>query len=119
MSSAISNQVHLFRRAQITLWKVDEAPTIIFSEYLNFADIIFLKLAIELPKYTKINNHAINFINRKELAYEPIFCLEPVDLETLKTYIETNGAHHFIKPFKSFVNTLILFVRKSDGSFRL
>ena len=43
----------------------------------------------------------------------------PVELETLKTYIETNLANGFIKPSKSLAGTPILFDRKSDGFLRL
>ena len=42
-----------------------------------------------------------------------------MELETLKTYIETNLANGFIRPSKSPAGAPILFVRKSDGSLRL
>ena len=42
-----------------------------------------------------------------------------MELETLKTYIETNLANGFIQPLKSPAGALILFVRKPNGSLRL
>ena len=43
----------------------------------------------------------------------------PVELETLKTYIEANLASSFIRPFKSPAGVLILFVQKKYSSFCL
>ena len=40
-------------------------------------------------------------------------------METLKTYIKTNLANGFIRPFKSPAEAPILFNRKPDGSLRL
>ena len=42
-----------------------------------------------------------------------------MELKTLKAYIETNLANGFVRPSKSPASALILFDRKSDGSFRL
>ena len=42
-----------------------------------------------------------------------------MELETLKTYVETNLANGFIRPSKSPAGTLIFFVRKPDGSLQL
>ena len=55
----------------------------------------------------------------KQLLYKPIYSLGPVELKTLKTYIETNLANCFIQASKSRANALILFVHKLDGSFCL
>ena len=42
--------------------------------------------------------------------------LRPVELETLKAYIETNLAHRFIRPSKSPAGAPIFFDRRSDRS---
>ena len=42
-----------------------------------------------------------------------------MELETLKTYIKTNLANGFIRPFKSPAGAPILFNKKPDRSFRL
>ncbi len=54
-----SDKVHPSRRAQIAPLKADEALSKVPSKYTDFADIFSPKLVAELPKHTKINNHAI------------------------------------------------------------
>ena len=55
----------------------------------------------------------------KQPPYGPIYSLGSVELETLKTYIETNLANGFIRLSKSPADTPILFVCKPDCSLRL
>lgn len=70
--------------------------------------------------YLSLLTHAINLVKGKQPPYGPTtYSLGPVELKTLKTYIETNLARGFIRPSKSLTGALILFVRKPDGSFRL
>ena len=66
-----------------------------------------------------MNDHAIKLEEGKQSSFSPIYNLKPVELETLKTYIKTNIATGFIRPFKSPTGAPILFNRSSDGSFRL
>ncbi len=47
------------------------------------------------------------------------YALSPVELETLKTYIETHLKTGFIWPSKSPAGAPILFDKKPDGSFYL
>ena len=42
-----------------------------------------------------------------------------MELETLKTYIETNLANDFLQPLKSPAGAPILFICKSNSNFRL
>ena len=65
--------------------------------------------AAELPEYTGINDHAIELKKGKQPFFGLIYSLGPVELETLKTYIETNLANGFIWPSKSPIGALILF----------
>lgn len=62
--------------------------------------------------WTWINNHAIKLVDGQQLPYGPIYSLEPLELETLKAYIETNLANEFIKLSKSSTDIPILFDRK-------
>lgn len=119
MVSLTSSNIHLFYKIKIVLLKVDETPTIIFSEYSDFTDIFFPKLVVKLLKYTKINNYVINLIDDKQPYYRSIYSLGQVELETLKTYIKTNLANNFIKPSKSSIDILILFIWKSNSTFYL
>ncbi len=74
---------------------------------------------MELPENTNMNEHAIKLIKGKQPSYEPIYTLSPVELETLKTYIETHLKTGFIQPSKSPSGAPILFDKKPDGSLRL
>ena len=74
---------------------------------------------MELPENTGINEHAIKLQDGKQPPYRPIYRLGPVELETLKTYIETHLKIGFIRPSKSPAGALILFDKKSDNSLRL
>ncbi len=74
---------------------------------------------MELPENTGMNEYAIKLIEGKQTPYGPIYVLRLVELETLKTYIETQLKTGFIWPSKSSVGMLILFDKKPDGSLRL
>ena len=74
---------------------------------------------MELPENTRMNKHAIELEEGKQLLFGPIYSLGPVELETLKTYIKTNLVNGFIWPSKSPARAPILFNRKPDRSLRL
>ncbi len=111
--------MHPSRKAQIAHLKADEALIKVLSVYADFADVFLPKLAAELPEYTGINDHTIELIDDRQTPYSPIYSLGPVELKTLKAYIENNLASGFIRPFKSPARAPILFDKKSDGSLRL
>ncbi len=113
------DKVHPSKRAQIAHLKADKVPTKIPSEYVDFADVFSPKLAVELPEYTGINNHTIELVDDQQPPYSPIYSFGPVELETLKAYIENNLTSGFIKPSKSLVGAPILFDKKPNGSLRL
>lgn len=94
-------------------------PTKILPKYANFADVFSPELAIELPEITGINKYAIKLEDSKQPSYRLIYSLDPMKLETLKTYIETYLKTGFIWPSKSLARTLILFDKKSDSSLWL
>ncbi len=107
------------KKAQIAHLKADEAPLEVFSKYVDFADVVSLKLAIKLPEHTEINDHLIELVDDWQLPYGPISSLRPVELETLKAYIKNNLSNGFIRPSKSPAKASIFFNKKSDGSLRL
>ena len=114
-----SLDVHPFWKPQISGLITKEALIKVPAKYSDFADIFSSDLACDLPKYTGINNHAIELIDGQQPPYGPIYSLGPVELETLKAYIETNLANGFIRSSKSPASTPILFDWKSDGFLRL
>ena len=111
--------VHPSRRPQISGLIAEEAPTKVPDEYADFADVFSPDLAAELPEHTGINNYAIELVDGQQPPYRPIYSLEPVELETLKAYIEINLANGFIRPFTSPAGAPILFIRMSDGLLQL
>lgn len=66
-----------------------------------------------------MNEHAIDLIDGKQPFYGPIYTLSPVELETLKIYIETHFKTGFISLFKFPATALIPFDKKPNGSFCL
>ena len=74
----------------------------------------------KLSEYTKINDHSpIDLIDNKQLSYDPIYSLKPVELKTLKIYIKTNLANDSIRSFKSPVGTPMVFIYKKKDNFWL
>ena len=55
--------VYPFRRPQIYGLIAEKAPTKVPAKYLDFADVFFLDLASELPKHSRINDHAIKLVH--------------------------------------------------------
>ena len=113
------SDVHPSCRAQIAALVTNEAPTSIPTKYSNFADVFSPKLASKLSEYTGINDHAIELVDDQQPPYEPIYSLGPIELETLKTYIETNLKNGFIRSSKSPAGAPIFFDKKPDDSLQL
>ena len=107
------------RLAQIVSLKVEETLITVAAEYLDYTDIYSEKLAVVLAEHTKINSNTIELEEGKQPPYGPIYSPGPVELETLKTYIETHIKTGFIEPSKSPVGAPILFSKMLDGSFCL
>ena len=95
----------------------EKTPTKVPTKYSDFTDIFSPDLATKLPKYTEINTNAIDREEGKQPPYGPIYSLRPMELEILKTYIETNLANDFIRSSKSLAGASILFGKKFDRSF--
>ena len=84
LSIDLDDEIHPSRKALISYFKVNETSTKVFSKYADFANIFSLKSVSELPKHTKINDHAIKLVDDWQLLYSLIYSLEPVKLKTLK-----------------------------------
>ena len=109
--------MHPARKAQVALLLAKEVS--VPEEYVDFSDVFSKESAAVLPDRSNINEHVIDLEPGKQLPYRPIYSLGPVELETLKTYIETSLTNVFIWLSKSLARAPILFVRKPDGSLRL
>ena len=80
----------------------------------GFANVFSEKKALVLPECTDLNEHAIEVEDDKQPLYGLIYSLGPVELETLKIYIEIYLKTGFMQPFKSSVGALILFDKKPN-----
>ena len=88
------------------------------AEYSDYSDTFLAENAAELLKNTGMNEHTIKLEENKQPSFRSIYSLDPVELETLKTYVKTNLANGFIRPSKSPAGALILFNWKPDRSLR-
>ena len=109
--------IYLDRKAQIASLLIEKVK--ILDKYSDFTDVFSEEKTLVLPERTELNEHAINLEDGKQPPYGPIYSLGPVELETLKTYIETHLKTGFIRPSKSPAGAPILFDKKPDGSLRL
>ena len=116
---ALEPAVDPSRAPLLAVLQQDKAPIEIPLEYVHYADVFSPDLAMELPENPGINEHTIELIEGKQSPYGPIYSLGPVELETLKAYIETHLRTGFIRPSKSPAGAPILFDKKSDRSLRL
>ena len=112
-----NSNIHPSWNVQIALLEIEKVT--IPSEYIDYTNVFFPNFAVELPEYTDINDHSIDWIDDKQPLYSLIYSLEPVELKTLKTYIETNLINGCIRPSKSLTGAPILFICKKDGNFWL
>ena len=107
------------KQAQIRALLFDKAFTEVPAEYSDYSNVFSVENAVELLENNGINEHAIKLEEDKQLLFSPIYSLEPVKLETLKTYIKINLANSFIRLFKSPARAPILFNKKLDRSLCL
>ena len=112
-------QIEVQSGAQVGALLFNEAPTEVPAEYSDYSDVFLVENAAELRKNTGMNEHAIELEEGKQPLFGPIYSLGPVELETLKTYIEINLANGFICPSKSPAGAPILFYKKPHESLRL
>ena len=117
VSLNLTPRIHSDRAAQITslLAKKVRIP----DNYSDFADVFSEEKALVLPERTELNKHDIDLEDGKQPPFGPIYSLDLVELETLKTYIEIYLKIGFIWPSKSSASAFILFDKKPDSSLYL
>jgi len=97
-----------------TLPDLDIVP----PEYHNYADVFSKAKASELPPHRDYNLK----IDLEEGTSPPLgtlYSLSPVELSTLRTFIDENLNTGFIRPTASSHAAPVLFIKKKDGSLRL
>lgn len=99
-AALLATLIYLSRKQHVGALIYKIASTEVLAKYLKYADMFLPDLAIELPKCTRINNYAMNLIEEEKLLYSPIYSLCLMELEMLKTYIETDLKTRFTSLFK-------------------
>ena len=94
--SVLTILIYPSRQIQIRLLLADKAPTEVLLKYSDYTDVFLFDLAIELSENTGMNEHAIKLVEVKQTSYGLTYNLRPVELENLKTYIETHLKTGFI-----------------------
>jgi len=100
--------------------KLTEAPDLsnVPSEYHEFANIFSKTKAEVFPPYHSYDLK-INLEKDAQPLIGPIYSLSAFEQEVLKEFIEENINMSFIRPTSSPHSTLVLFVKKKDGSLCL
>ena len=93
ISIPLNIDIHFFHKIQIAGLIVKEISRKISDKYMNFVDVFSLDLTFELLEHNEIYDHAIKLVDDQQPLYKLIYSLEPVELETLKAYIEINLAN--------------------------
>lgn len=96
----------------------DEAPTEVLPKYFDYANIFSPDLAIKLPEYIDMNDYIIELEKSKQPLYSLIYNLGLVELEIIKTYINTYLKTGLISPSKSPEGAPIFFDWKKDRRLR-
>ena len=103
-------------KAQVRALIFNKTLTEVLADYSNYSNVFLAEYAAELSENIRINEYTIKLQEDKQPPFGPIYSLELVELETLKTYIKTNLANGFIWPSKSSARAPILLNRKPDRS---
>lgn len=85
----------------------------------DYVNVFLFYSAMELFNNTSINKYTIELVKGKQHLYNPIYIINPVKLEILKSCIKTHQITKFIQPSKSPTSDFIYFDKKSDSSFCL
>jgi hypothetical protein len=102
----------------VTLTEADPDLSSIPPEYHDFADLFSKKEADKLPPHRPYD-HTIPVEPGKTPPFGPIYKLSPVELETVRKYIEENLRKGFIRHSQSPCSAPIVFAKKPDGTLRL
>ena len=93
--------------------KVPTIPT----TYFEFKDI-FSKEALDILPLHRTYDHKITLDKPNTLGYSPLYKMSVTKLKEVKRYLLDNLNKGFIEPSQSPFATLVLFVKKANGSLR-
>ena len=115
--SSLESKMRIYPAKKTPLALLITEKVTVIAKNLDFTDVFLEKSANVLLEQTKANKHTIELEKGKQLPYELIYNLGPVELETLKTFIKTNPTNGFIQALNSPAGALIQFVCKFNNSF--
>src|SRR5260370_14231230 len=95
----------------------NNAPTFP-PEYQEFADVFSGEKANTLPPHRPYDLQITTEGDAKPF-YGPIYSLSPLELTALREFLDENTRNGFIQPSRSPWGSLVLFVKKKDGSLQL
>ncbi len=87
LSATSMMQVHPSYQAQVVRLLADKALTKVPLKYSDYTNVFLFDNAMELPENTSMNKYVIKLVVDKQPPCGPIYSLEPVKLEILKTNI--------------------------------
>src|SRR5258706_16285586 len=88
------------------------------QEYHEFCDVFSGEKANALAPH-RLYDLKINLEEGAKLFHGPIYSLSPLELTALREFLEENVRNGFICPSKSPWGSLVLFIKKKDGSLHL
>lgn len=93
--------MYFMKKLLLAALKYSKTVLKISIEYSDFINIILADLIIKLSDAIRINEYAIKLVEGKQPPYSLIYSPNVIELEILKTYIETHLKTQFIYSFKS------------------
>lgn len=72
--------VYLVKLTQVRALIFNNTITVVPVENSHYSDVFSTKIAVEILKYSKINNHAIKLNENKHLFFKTIYSRKPIQL---------------------------------------
>ena len=108
--------VHLKRRTRVMTMNVSKKT--IFECFKEFENLNNEDETYKLLEH-EFMNHVIELKKNKSPFYDFIYFLSENELKILRKYLNKHLKNNFIQFFQSFVEALMLFVKKKNDSLRL